>query len=324
MADRVRSEGDDLSRLRRRLWVERLVSLCLLALIGALYFGLLPGGRRTTLIAVDGTPVAVAQTRGDALRLLEEVKAASGLPAEKVSFAQKVTWHDVAASKSPPQTDSEIIGALSKALQPVVSAAAIVANGEVLLALPNEAEAVRTLSLILREFSPSEPTGTVYFRESVKIETREVSPSLLYDSASAAMEKIAEDAAPRASHTVKPGDSAWKISRDYDVPMSRLAAANPELNLEQLQVGAKLRIPGELPPLTVIARRDVEMPVAPGSARMQKVRLTYENGVEVKRQVIQRAPPPPPAPRRPAPTPAQGTEGADTDPWRWRDERSAE
>lgn len=323
MADRVRSQGDDLPRLRRRLWVERLVSLCLLALLAALYFGLLPGGRRTTLIAADGAPVAVAETRGDALRLLEEVKASSGLPPEKISFAQKVTFHDVAASQNPPQTDREIIGALSKALKPVVSAAAIVANGEVLLALPDEAEAVRTLSLILREFAPSELTGTVYFRENVRIEMRGVSPTLLYDSASAAMEKITEDAAPRASHTVTPGDSAWKISRDYDVPIARLAAANPDLDLERLPVGAKVRIPGELPPLTVIARRDVEEPVAPGSSRLQKVRITYENGVEVKRQVIQRAavlaPPRPPAPK------AAGTsEEASAEPWRWRDERSEE
>jgi len=321
MAERVRSQADDLSRLRRRLWVERVVWVCLLALIGALYFGLLPGGRRTTLIAVDGAPVAVAETRGDALRLLEEVKASSGLPAEKVSFAQKVSLHDVTASHNPPQSDSEAIGALSKALTPLVSAAAIVANGEVLLALPTEAEGVRTLSLILREFAPKEPTGTVYFRENVKIEMREVSPSLLYDSASAAMEKIVEGAAPKTSHTVKPGDSAWKLSRDYDVPIARLAVANPDLDLEHLQVGAKVRIPGELPPLTVIARRDVEEPVAPGSLRMQRVRITYENGVEVKRQVIQRAAPPP---RPAAQTATPASERSGTEPWRWRDERSGE
>jgi LysM repeat protein len=318
MSDRVRSTGDEVARLRRRLWIERVVWALLLAALVALYLGVLPGGRRTALIAVDGKPIAVVASRGDALRLLEEVKAGSGLPPERVSFAQKVIIHQVAAAKNPPQADREVIGALSEVLQPVVSATAIVANGEVVLALPDEAEAVRTLSLIVREFSPSEQTGTVYFRENVRIEGRQVRPALLYESAAAAMEKIVEGAAPKAEHAVTRGDSAWKIGRDYAVPLSRLAAANPDLDMDRLQVGQKVKIPGELPPLTVIARRDIEEPIAPGSLSMRKVRITYENGVEVKREVIQRAAPIPPRPSE------EGAAEPGAEPWRWRDERSTE
>jgi hypothetical protein len=83
-----------------------------------------------------------------------------------------------------------------------------------------------------------------------------------------------------------------------------------------------VRIPGELPPLSVIARRDIEEPVTPGSIRTQTVRITYENGVEVKRQVVQGAAPLPPHPL--AERTARAGEGSDAQPWRWRDERSEE
>ncbi|MCJ7751176.1 MAG: hypothetical protein MUQ65_08790, partial [Armatimonadetes bacterium] len=75
-------------------------------------------------------------------------------------------------------------------------------------------------------------------------------------------------------------------------------------------------IPGELPPLTVIARREITEPVGSGaSGRTRKVRITYENGVEVKRDSIGLS-----APTSAARTPARPPTRGATDPWRWKDE----
>ncbi|MCJ7752723.1 MAG: LysM domain-containing protein [Armatimonadetes bacterium] len=303
-------------RLVRRLWLERLFWLLLVSVLVALYLGAFPGGRRATLIAADGEPLAVVPNRGDAQRLLDEVKSMSGLPADKVDFAQKITFHQVPASRNPVQSDREALKSLSAKLDPMVEAAAITAGGEVVLALPNLQEAVKTLSKLLEEFSPPGPSATAYFKEHVKIDMRPVPPDKLYPTADKALEKIVEDSAPKAEHTVKPGDSAWKIANDYDVSLSRLAAENPDQDMSKVQIGQKVKIPGELPPLTVIARREITEPVGSGaSGRTRKVRITYENGVEVKRDSIGLSAPPPAA-RTPARSPTRGA----TDPWRWKDE----
>ncbi len=298
-------------KLLRRLWIERIALLLLVAILLALYLGVLPGGRRVCLVSVDGEPTAVLASRAEAERLLEEVKAASGLPGEEVGFAQKVALDWVSAARNPVQSHREAMAALSAALQPTVRAAAILADGELVIALPDQGQAVRTLSLLLKHFSPPEADASTRFKEQVNVEMREVSPASLVRDPEEALQRIVAEAAPKAEHTVVRGESAWKIAREYDVALKRLAHVNPEVDLDALPAGVKLKIPGRLPPITVLARREIEEEVVEGIyRRTRKVRISYENGMEVKREVIGGHRPvvavPPPQRHR--------------EPWRWRDE----
>ncbi len=45
-------------------------------------------------------------------------------------------------------------------------------------------------------------------------------------------------------HIVRPGDTLYKISRKYGVPLSWVMYANPYVDIYNLQVGEKLCIPG--------------------------------------------------------------------------------
>jgi LysM repeat protein len=298
-------------RLRRRLWVERVVLLALLAILAGLYLGAIPGGRRVTIVAVDGEPVAVLATHADAQRVLSALKATADIPPDKLSFAQKVTLHRVSAVRNPVQSDREAMQARSQALDLRVTGAAVLADGDLVIALPSEEEAVQTLSMLLRRFSPKEPTAPPYFKERVKVEMQQVAPEALMPSAEAAAQRIVDEAAPRGVHEVRPGESAWQLARDHGVTLTRLQHANPEADLERITVGQKLNIPGALPPLTVVARREIEEPVGEGSlASTRTVRITYENGVVVKREMIGRRAVPRPPPRPPT----------REEPWRWRDE----
>jgi LysM repeat protein len=300
-------------RLKRRLWLERIVALAVIGAGAFIHFRGLPAGLRVCIIAVDGHPTAVVPSRSDAERILREIKAASGLPPEKVQFAQTVTFHSGSRSRNPVQSDAEAIGALSAVLQPVVQAAAVVADGEVVLALPTQDEAVRALSMLLREFAPADSGVRTFFKEQVKVDMRLVPVDRLVPSARAAVERIVRDAAPSRVHRVKAGDTAWKIAAQYDVQMSRLQQANPGVDLSRLRIGDKVKIPGKLPPVTVIARREIEETVGEGPlTRTQLVRITYENGVEVRREVIAR--------RRPSPPPQAEAPREGRNPYRWRDE----
>ncbi len=304
MAQRINPDSSDviLRRLRRRLWTERVFWLLLLAGLGALHFGAFPKSSEAVLIAADGQPVTVVATRRAAQHLLDEIKAGSGLAPDKVAFAQKITFHSVPADRNPVQSESEAMQVLAAKVGLLVKAAAVVANGEVVIALPTQQEAVKTLSLLLEEFAPPGVTSNVYFKEQVKVEMRDVPPDKLYPSAEKAIEKVAQATAPQTEYEVKPGDSAWKISTKYGVTLSRLAAANPDLDINRVVLGAKIKIPGELPPLTVVARKEIEQPISSGGVR--KIRITYENGAEMKREIIGERRPPA-APKRTSKTPRQ-------------------
>ncbi len=274
-------------KLRRRLWVERVVLLALVGVFVALYLGVVPGGRRVCLIAADGRPVVVVETRAEAERILSDIQTVPDLPMGKARFIQDVTLHDVSGLRHPPRSDLEAIGILTQELELVVRGAAILADDRFVVALPEAQEAVTALSLLLRELSPSDPGLTVYFKEKVSVEVMDVPPAKLMPSAEEAVGRIMKETSPKTVHRVKRGESAWQIARTYGVRLERLAHVNPGRDLERIREGETLRIPGSMAPVTVVARKEIEEPAGAGGAqRTRKVRVTYENGVEVKREVI--------------------------------------
>ena len=303
-------EGGPARKQRVRLWLERTFFLIVILVLVLLYLGALPGGRRVCLVTVDGEAVAVLETRADAERILDEIKSAPDLRPEEIEFAQQVKLHNVSAVRNPVQSDSEAIEALRSRLEVVAPAAAILADGELVVALPEQSEAVRTLSLLLTSLAPPGPNSAAYFKERVKVQAQNVPPEMLARSAEEAARRIADEAFTTAEHEVKSGESAWKIARDHEVTLPRLAHANPGVDLEKLQAGANLKIPGRRPSITVIVRKEIEEDVVQGAyRRTRKVRITYENGMEVRRDVIGgRLPVPSVRPRR------------SSEPWRWRDE----
>jgi len=270
--------------LRRRLWIERVFFVLLIAGVLTFHYGRV-GARRACLIAVDGKPTAIVASRSDADRLLEEVKKGAGAAAD-ISFSQKITFHSVSAAQQPMLSDAEAIAALSQRLKPVIHASAIIVNGELVIGLPSKTEALQALSLLLRELSPPIQGVQASFKENVKVKEREVPADRFAPAAAAAVERIMKAAAPKGSHEVRPGETGWKIALDYHVPISRLAAANAGANMNRIRAGDKLKIPGELPPVTVVARQDTKEEIAPGVSKT--VRVTYENGVEVSRDVVAR------------------------------------
>jgi len=185
------------------------------------------------------------------------------------------------------------------------------ADDRPVVALPDKEAAIQVLSLLLQRLAPPGLSTAAFFKESIRVELQDVSPDLLAPSAEDAAERIASAATAMIEHTVKPGESAWKIARDQHIPLRRLADANPGADLDNLWAGATLKVPRPAPPITVIARKEIEEQVEEeGYRRTRRVRITYENGAEVKRDVI--------GGRRPvplAPPPARSRE-----PWRWRDE----
>jgi LysM repeat protein len=218
--------------------------------------------------------------------LLDEVKRTGG-PPEQIAFAEKVTLHSVPAGANPAISAAAAMEALSSTLHPVIPGVAILADGQVVVGLPSQQEAVRTLSLLQKAFAPSGPGVTTMFKENVRVEKRNIAAHQMVTSAQAALEQIRAGLQPKGVHEVRPGETAWKIALDSHIPLSRLAQANPDVDINRIRAGDRLSIPGEGAAITVIARRDVEQETSAGPWRsVQVMRVTYENGVAVAREVV--------------------------------------
>jgi len=302
-----------ISQLRRRLWLERSLFLVLVAGLLIAGFRARSERNRVCLIAVDGRPVAIVGNQSEAERMLDEIRSAAAPSGRKVDFAQKVTLHSVPAKQNPVQGDAEVLGILSEELQLTVEGTAVVADGEVAFALPSQREAVQALSLLLSEFSPDGDDVSAAFKEQIKVEPRVIPVDKYFASPAEALEAIAAGARSGETHVVTRGETAWGISQRLGVPLSRLVHSNPTVDLDHLRVGEKLILPVMQPPITVVARREIREEVGEGAQRRTRaVRITYENGVEAKREVIGQ--------RR---TPARTFAGPATrqqDRYRWRDE----
>ena len=298
-------------KLRRRLWMERVAMLLLAVAFLVLYFDRLPGGRRVCLIAVDGEPAAVLASQAEAERLLDDLKNAAG-SSEEASFAQQVTFHSVPASRHPVQTEAEALAALSARIEVLVQASVILANDQLVVALPTQSEAVRTLSLLLTRLAPANQQDlTTFFKERLRVDPRAVPADSVCPTPEAAIQHILQASVARSVHEVRPGETAWQIARDREISLRRLRQANPTLDLDRLRAGASLNLPGSLPPITVVARKEIQEQVGEGlSRRTQTVRITYENGVEVRREIIA---------RRTAADLLRPSPPPDREPWRWRD-----
>ncbi|KEO82259.1 LysM peptidoglycan-binding domain-containing protein [Tumebacillus flagellatus] len=87
-------------------------------------------------------------------------------------------------------------------------------------------------------------------------------------------------------YTVQKGDSMWKISKMWNVPLDQLVAANPQIaNPDQIDVGMQINIPGAGAPVEEMTKEELTAPVAPQAE-------------------VEEAVPAPEAPAVPAPAPA--------------------
>jgi LysM repeat protein len=68
-------------------------------------------------------------------------------------------------------------------------------------------------------------------------------PATATAPATAEVKPAAAAAATPSTYQVKPGDTAWAISRKFNVPFNRLMSENGIKSAEALQIGQQLRIP---------------------------------------------------------------------------------
>ena len=304
---------ETVSRLQRRLWIERGVFIA--ALVGVavawLYPALIPSAY---VVTVDGRPVVSLRDKEAARAALEQVKSAAGAPAT-ASFAQDVRLTRGRPSSLTVNDPQAAVARLKPLLKVRADRSVIYIDGHAVVALPDAKTAQGLLEGLKSRYADgveklsSEPR----FKENVEVRAEQADQELWAD-ADTAKALLTGEGAEEGTHTVQSGDNVWSIARKYEITEAAFRRLNPGVNDRRLKVGQTVRVGDAAKPLiTVVTEGQVTRTeaapyetVVKHSPQMYagkvlvkragkpgKVRLTLrercENGQPVEKQVLARA-----------------------------------
>ncbi len=303
---------ETVTRLRQRLWIERglFVGAAAVSLGVWLYPAIAPSA---SVITVDGRPVVSLKERPAADAALAEVKAKAGA-GPGAEFAQVVR---ITRGRPSALTVADPHAAAAR-LKPILKLRAqrgvIYVDGQAVAALPDTRTAQGVLDQIQARYTSgvAKLAAAPVFKEKVEVRS-EAAEQDLWADAETAVGLLTGEGSDDGSHTVLPGETAWKIARKYRLSEAEFRTLNAGADLRRLHAGQTLRVSEAAKPLvtvvtegqttrdvvlsyeTVIHRspamytgkRVLKQAGKPGRQHItEKVR--FENGVPVARQVLSR------------------------------------
>jgi len=296
--------------LRRQLLWERLVvGLVVLFFLGRWGFAHLAGS--TCAVYADGKPIVAVENRRVAQGLLDEMIATAPGDAEDAGFAARI---ELRRKPSGHPLDRESALAVLRAKLTVEGDKwTVLIDGRPYAALDTKEQVGETLELARQRYGRlvanllEEPS----FKQNVTTELQKVDLRRWRRTPQEAVELLFAPEGKAGVHIVRRGEVASVIAQRYHMSLSEMRKLNPGRSLDRLQIGDRLRVGRGQAPLTVIVRDQVTrtepMPfrtesttsvtlyagkrfvIKPGRLGKRQVTLaiTYENGVETGREVVE-------------------------------------
>ncbi|MEW5762431.1 MAG: peptidoglycan DD-metalloendopeptidase family protein [Bacillota bacterium] len=254
-------------------------------------------------VEIDGRRIAVAADAGVWQAALAEVERAYGGEGRWRDRVRVVRcW-----GGGPALPAEKLADTLASALGLRVTGTALKVDGQVQLVFKNRALAEMFLNYLMKSYRSGEQPR---FLERVELAEVTVPAGRITDIQTA-LARAAGKTQATETYTVRAGDTSWDIAAAFGITPDALAAANPGIDLERLQIGQKLNISREKPLLTLVTterltrtetipapvqvRRDpslyigqqkVLQPGRPGQKEVTYL-VTRHNGVEVARRVLE-------------------------------------
>lgn len=240
---------------------------------------------------------------------------------ERARVVEQLTIKEVDKKGKEIDSYEVALSKLESMLTVVSSAKVLIVNGKPVFSAPDETVIKTALERLKQSGVPTGkgPLKYVTFKEKVEITAQEVkSPSITsVEEALQALRSTAIEKEKVVYYTVKKGDMGWEIAQKFKVPIKTLVKMNPQANLKNLRIGAKLKI-SVVPSkkrvtksiLTVVSKKEVreKSAVSPPVVMQKSDKLfrgerkilkqgkpgtkeeialvVYENGVEKRRKVI--------------------------------------
>ena len=248
-----------IQRLRKQLLVERII-FGVVVLVAAIAWSVGHFSNSKSLILVDGSPVVCVSTARDAHDILDTIKSRAGGSSRDVSFKQ-----DVRIERAPGNTTTvsrhKAFRTVAGLVSPVAPRWAIIVDGKPAVAVPSEEMAGAVLEAARLRFGKLVPNlaEAPQFKENVTVEVAGVDPAIYKKTVEEAVEFLFSQSSQTSKegvHIVKNGELAGSIASKSGLKLAELAALNPGVNLNRLQIGDKLRIKttAQSKKLTVVVR----------------------------------------------------------------------
>lgn len=267
------------------------------------------------IVSVDGYLVGAVHAPEEARKALEAVMAQLDPEINMVAnLAEKLSVRPAYEQERMDLTSqAQIQTALVKVLPSMAEGSVILVDGREIVVVESEEEARTVRDQILEEYRSTilrEATvEQLRFQETIDWRTKLVKPDEIRTAAEA-MNILKHGTDKLVTYVVQSGDTGWGIARSYNVSTEELARANPDTNLNLLQIGQSLVVTFKEPyvhtmsvsqkvvkeriPFTERIEKDANLwpwqyqVVTPGvsGSRELVIREYRENGQIVKTEVI--------------------------------------
>ncbi|SDL14215.1 M23 family metallopeptidase [Natronincola ferrireducens] len=245
-------------------------------------------------VQLEDKVLAVVRSEEDFTKAIEEVKEeVKALYGHEFVVPENINIVETKAKKEAITSSKMIIENIKMQLDMKVKAVAIFVDGEEVAVVRDEAIANSLLEEIKNPFTDEEKDyESVDFRENITLE--EVASDIQdIKDREEVIQLLTKGTDEEKIHEVASGESAWVIARNYDLRVEDIAAANPGINVERLQIGQRLSLVVPKPYITVTTKEYVELVEAiPFDTETVKTDSLYKGdkritvqGVEGKREI---------------------------------------
>ncbi len=294
-----------------------LVMVCFFFLTGFAYSEEMDGNTTAYVMYVNDVEVGVLKSAAKGLSVYDEVIEAINekYAGQQIYIGAEVYFKETEMYSGLFTDEYDLAENIQQVVEVKADAFAIVVDEEPVCFLKTYDEALEVLERVkssyrsMVEQSENAMLEDIGFKENVEIIPQTVLYSSIVDI-DKAFKIVTTGVAEIQEYEIKEGDTLWNIARQYDLKVSDIEAANPELNPEMIKPGQKLKLQAPKSLVTVVTREKVtyteEIPfdtVVKNTSNLYKgekkieqqgqngqkqieVYVTRENGVEVSREKI--------------------------------------
>ncbi|MBN2899517.1 MAG: M23 family metallopeptidase [Clostridia bacterium] len=194
-------------------------------------------------VLVDGAVVGNTSSEAIALKTVDELIATTieNAPYEVVSKSE-VTYEPARVDNDEIMGKEALAEALEASLVFNVKGQQLTIDGAPYGTFASDKEAEEFLTAVKRQFlNESEEIVSSEFVETIAIEAVEVPQEEIvsFDDAWSRFEGGKDEL---MTYKIEPGDTTWDIASKFDMYVSDIAAANPEIDIDLLQIGQVINL----------------------------------------------------------------------------------
>jgi murein DD-endopeptidase MepM/ murein hydrolase activator NlpD len=197
-------------------------------------------------VTIDGQKVGYVTDEETFVELVEDVR--EELSQENANANIVIDEAKIALASSIENTKKieyidtqELKDTLLESEAVVASAYAIAVNDQPLVNIATENDAQALLNGIVQQFTANNPAVQYAWMDDVKIENVSADLDSLVSTPAAITYLLTGNEQVKV-YTVAENDTVWGISQSQNVSVDEIAAANPDLNLEEIHVGDEIKM----------------------------------------------------------------------------------